>query len=120
VLDAEAKRSYRERLTEIREELERLRDANDIGRAAKLEEEQDFLTRELARAIGLFGRDRKLGSESERARKRVSIAITRAITLISVHDQHFGHLLKRSIRTGNTGNVCSYSSDPENPIRWIL
>jgi hypothetical protein len=117
VLDAEAKRSYRERLTEIREEVEKLREANDIERAAKLEEEQDFLTRELARAIGLFGRDRKLGSEAERARKRVSIAITRAIRLISLHRDYFGRYLEYSIRTGN---VCSYNPDPENPVRWIL
>jgi len=117
VLDAEAKRSYRERLMEIREELERLREANDIERATKLETEQDFLTRELARALGLFGRDRKLGSESERARKRVSVAIARVIRLISLHDQHFGRYLKRSIKTGN---VCSYNSDPENPVTWIL
>jgi tetratricopeptide (TPR) repeat protein len=51
ILDAEAKRSYRERLKEIREELEKLREANDLERAARLEEEQDFLTRELARAL---------------------------------------------------------------------
>jgi tetratricopeptide (TPR) repeat protein len=106
VLDAEAKRSYRERLREIRDELEKLREANDFERAAKLEEEQDFLTRELARAIGLFGRDRKFGSESERARKRVSIAITRAIRLISLHDEHFGRYLELSIRTGN---LCCYT-----------
>jgi tetratricopeptide (TPR) repeat protein len=116
VLDAEAKRSYRERLKEIRDEVEKLRKANDVGRAAKLEEEQDFLTRELARAIGLFGRDRKFGSESERARKRVSIAITRAIRLISLDDEHFGHYLERSIRTGN---LCCYTPDPGNPVKWL-
>ena len=117
VLDAEAKRSYRERLTEIREELESLRNANEIDRAAQLEEEQDFLTRELASAIGLFGRDRKFNSESERARKRVSVAISRAIRSISHHDPHFGHHLDRSIKTGN---LCSYTPDPGNPVKWKL
>ena len=117
VLDAEAKRSYRERLTEIRDELERLREANEVERAAKLEEEQDFLTRELASALGLFGRDRKFTSESERARKRVSIAIARAIRSIANHDAQFGHYLERSIKTGN---LCCYIPDPGNPIRWTL
>jgi len=106
ILDREAKRSYRERLREIRAELEEFRDDNDFEHALKLEEEQDFLTRELSRAIGLFGRDRKFGSESERARKRVSIAITRAIRLISLHDEHFGRYLERSI---STGNLCCYT-----------
>jgi tetratricopeptide (TPR) repeat protein len=117
VLDAEAKRSYRERLREIRDEVENLREANDVERASKLEEEQDFLTRELARALGLFGRDRKFGSEAERARKRVSIAITRAIRLLSLHDEHLGRYLERSIRTGN---LCCYIPDPGNPVKWSL
>jgi hypothetical protein len=117
VLDAEAKRSYRQRLTEIREELEKFRDANDIARIAKLEEEQDFLTRELASAIGLFGRDRVFNSEAERARKRVSIAITRAIHSISDHNPQFALYLERSIRTGN---LCCYTPDPSNPINWKL
>jgi tetratricopeptide (TPR) repeat protein len=117
LLDAEAKRSYRQRLLEIRNEVEILREANDFERAAKLEEEQDFLTRELARALGLFGRDRKFGSDSERARKRISIAVTRAIQLISVHDANFGGYLKRSIKTGN---FCLYSQDPGNPLNWKL
>ena len=117
LLDAEAKRSYRERLREIRDELDHLREANDFERVAKLEEEQDFLTRELARALGLFGNDRKFGSESERARKRVSIAITRAIRLISTHDERFARYLERSIRTGN---LCCYDPDPTTPVKWRL
>jgi tetratricopeptide (TPR) repeat protein len=117
LLDAEAKRSYRERLREIRDELDQSRDANDIERVAKLEEEQDFLTRELARALGIFGNDRKFGSESERARKRVSIAITRAIRSISRHDERFARHLERSIKTGN---LCCYDPDPATPVKWKL
>jgi hypothetical protein len=117
LLDAEAKRSYRERLREIRDELDHLREANDFERVAKLEEEQDFLTRELARALGLFGNDRKFGSESERARKRVSIAITRAIRSITTHDERFARHLERSIRTGN---LCCYDPDPATPVKWKL
>ena len=113
VLDSEAKRSYRERLREIRDDLESASNANDIERAAALQEEQDFITRELARAMGLFGRDRKFGSEAERARKRVSVAISRAIRLIALYDQEFARYLDRSIRTGN---LCSYIPDPDKPL----
>lgn len=117
VLDATAKQSYRARLTQLREELEEAREFNHLERASNIEEEIEFITRELARALGLAGRDRKLGSEAERARKRVSLAIKEAIRVIARHDASLGRCLARSIRTGR---FCSYVPDPENPLEWQL
>jgi hypothetical protein len=116
ILDASAKNSYRQRLIELRDALEEARALNDLVRAEKIEEEQDFLTRELAQACGLFGRDRKFNSGHERARKRVTIAITRAISLIPQHDKAFGEHLKRSI---TTGSFCSYDAHID-PVRWLF
>src|SRR6185437_2074157 len=62
-LDAQAKRSYRARLHELREHLDEARSFNDSHRASLLEEEIAFLARELARAVGLRGSDRKTFSD---------------------------------------------------------
>src|SRR5205823_3226820 len=70
LLDTQAKTSYRERLQELREDLEEACSFNDQAQVEKLEGEIAFLTRELARALGIFGRDRRFPSDSERIRLR--------------------------------------------------
>src|SRR5260370_17327118 len=59
MLDARAKQDYKRRLLELREELEDLRERGHHERAAKIESEIDFLVHEIARAVGLGGRDRR-------------------------------------------------------------
>jgi len=59
MLDGQAKQEYKRRLAELREELEELKERGDHARAAKVEEEIDFLAREIARAVGIYGRDRR-------------------------------------------------------------
>lgn len=117
VLDASAKHSYRQRLRELREDLEEAQSFNDAGRAAKIEQEIAFLTRELAHAVGLFGRDRRAGSQTERARLRVTNAIKSAIAKISRHHSQLGRYLSLAVRTGT---FCSYAPDPELPAFWEL
>ena len=117
VLDDVAKRSYRERARELREALEEARSSNDMERASTIEDELRFLSRELARAVGLYGRDRKSGSQVERARLRVTNAIKLTIARVSKHDGPLGHYLKRTIRTGT---FCSYAPDPDACVDWRL
>ncbi len=114
-LDATAKQSYKERFRELGEELEEAREFNDPERVARIEEEREFLARELARAVGLFGRDRKLGSEAERARQRVTFTIKSALRVISEHDACFGHHLAQAIRTGT---FCTYVPGPGKQFDW--
>ena len=65
----QAKAAYRARVEDLREELEQARDWADHERAARAQEELDFIARELARAVGLGGRDRPTASRpSARAR----------------------------------------------------
>lgn len=71
VLDVEAERADRRRLTEIRSAVKNLRELNDLDHAPRLEEEQDFLIRELAQAIELFGRVTARKSGSDRAKDRI-------------------------------------------------
>ena len=60
------KAAYRRRLAEIEDDLEQARALGDIERAAQADTERDFLVRELSRAVGLGGRDRRAASASER------------------------------------------------------
>jgi hypothetical protein len=115
ILDHSAKLAYRQRIQELREESEEAHSFNDLERAAKIDEEIRIITCELARAIGLGGRDRKIGSPAERARLRVTNAIRWAISKISSQHPVLGRFLARNIKTGT---FCSYVPD-SNP-HWYL
>ena len=115
LLDAEAKSAYRTRLTDIREELSEAERWNDPGRVAVLEEEERALTRELAAAVGLGGRDRVASSAAERARVSVTRAIRAALGRIREQDATLADHLDATIRTGT---FCSYNPDPRAPIDW--
>jgi hypothetical protein len=117
VLDDEAKASYRRRLEELRSELDEAESFHDSGRAARVQEEIEFLSRELAAAIGLGGRDRRVGSHTERARVNVSRSIARAIEKIGENHPELARHLGRSIRTGT---FCTYVGDPTEPTTWEL
>src|SRR5262249_39311424 len=69
--DAEGKAAYRRRLAELRETTEDAKRAGDVTRAEIAEREIAALARELARAVGVTGRDRRAASASERARQTV-------------------------------------------------
>jgi AAA ATPase domain len=115
LLDAEAKSAYRRRLEELHEELDEAESFNDPERAAGAREEIDFLTRELAGAVGLGGRDRKAASNPERARVSVTKAIRATIKRVGEHDPELGHELGVTIRTGT---FCTYQPDPRRPLVW--
>jgi tetratricopeptide (TPR) repeat protein len=117
ILDVSAKRSYRERIKELRENLEEARSFNDLERTSKLEEEMRFLTRELARAVGLRGRDRAPGSKAERARLRVTNAIKTTINKISKHHPSLARHFADNVKTGT---FCSYKPEPDATIVWEL
>ena len=89
----------------------------DSERAAQAEAERDFLVRELARAVGLGGRDRRAGSVSERARVSVTRAVRQAMARIREHNAPLGEHLDRAIRTGT---YCAYLPDSRVPVNWHL
>ena len=66
-LDVQAKAEYRRRLQDLREELEEAQRFGDQGRAARAQEEMISIAEQLASAVGLGGRDRRTGSDAERA-----------------------------------------------------
>ena len=117
MLDARAKDAYRRRLAEIEEDIELARALGDAVRAAQADTERDFLVRELSRAVGLGGRDRRAASASERARVGVTRAVRKAIGQIGEHHPQLGEHLDRAIRTGTS---CAYLPDPRASAGWRL
>jgi len=117
LLDPKAKQAYRRRLDEIEEDLEEARTMGDSERAAQADAEREFLVHELARAVGLGGRDRLAGSVSERARASVTKAVREAMARIREHNAPLGEHLDRAIRTGT---YCAYLPDSRVPVDWHL
>jgi tetratricopeptide (TPR) repeat protein len=117
MLDVPAKAAYRRRLAEIEDDIEQARALGDIERAAQAETERDFLVRELSRAVGLGGRDRRAASASERARVGVTRAVRKAMARIGEHHPQLGEHLDRAVRTGT---FCAYLPDPRAPARWKI
>jgi hypothetical protein len=115
MLDARAKNAYRRRLAEIEDDIEQARAIGDTDRAAQADAERDFLVRELSRAVGLGGRDRRASSASERARVGVTRAVRQAIGRIGEHHTQLGEHLNRAVRTGTH---CAYVTDPRAPAAW--
>ena len=116
MLDARAKDAYRRRLAEIEDDIEQARALDDTEREAQADTERDFLLRELSRAVGLGGRDRRAASTSERARVSVTRAVRQAIVRVGEHHPELGEHLNRTIRTGT---YCAYVPDPRaHAVAW--
>jgi tetratricopeptide (TPR) repeat protein len=115
MLDEQAKVAYRRRLSELREEFEAAKKLGNVERAEHAEQEIDTLTRELSRAVGLGGRNRRAASASERARQTITKTIRAVVERIERSDAQLGDILSRCIKTGT---FCCYQPDPDFPIAW--
>jgi non-specific serine/threonine protein kinase len=115
VLDAQAKAEYKRRLKDLQQELEEAERFNDFYRAAKAQHEVNAISRYLACAIGLAGRDRKTSSQAERARSAVTKRIKRAIRKTGEAIPSLGHHLSARIKAGY---FCSYNPHPDRPVVW--
>ena len=117
VLDAKARGQYRRRIGELREELTEAVRFNDTFRAARLRSELEAIHEQIAGAVGLGGRNRKVGSHAERARLMVTKAIKAALAKIRARDATLGRYLAASIKTGH---CCAYDTGPLPPVSWQL
>ena len=115
ILDPQARAAYKQRLSELREELAEAQQFHDLGRSEQLAAEIDFLTHELTSAVGLGGRARRMGSPAERARVNITRAIKLALRKIGEHHPALGPHLATTIKTGV---YCSYTPDVRMPITW--
>ncbi len=117
VLDGPAKAAYRARLDDLRAELAEAESFGDLGRIESLRGEIDMLSQQLAAAVGLGGRDRRVSSAVERARVNVTRAISDAIGRVREHSPLLARHLDVSIRTGT---FCTYQPPDPDDVRWRL
>ncbi|MFF8500430.1 ATP-binding protein [Streptomyces anulatus] len=115
VLDEEAKRRYKEHLARLDAEIDRAAARDDAQGVAKYDRERQALLDQLRSAAGLGGRTRRLGDQTERARKTVTARIRDTLRkLDTLHPALAAHL-KASVTTGTT---CAYR--PEHSPDWRL
>ena len=114
-LDRQALAAYRARLRDLDDDIAEADSNNDPERAARARAERDALVTELTRSVGRGGRPRRLGDDTEKARKTVTIRIQRALRLIDSHHPALASHLREAVRTGTT---CSYQ--PARPLTWEL
>ena len=115
VLSPDALAQYKERVLELREGIEEASRFNDIGRKARLEEELDALTQQIASAFGLHGRARKSSDDAEKIRKSVGASIRRCLQKLNQSHPSLGEHLQRSL---HIGQFLSYT--PSTVVTWTL
>jgi hypothetical protein len=110
--DQQARRAYRDRLDDLRAELDEAESFADTGRAERLRAELDQLTSQLAEC---FGRRTPVRGPAETARKAVTKVLRTQIgKLLNLHPA-LGRHLRDTIRTGK---VCVYA--PPTPVAWEI
>lgn len=109
LLDDAAIAAYRHRVRDLRREIDEAVELGHCELRDRLEAELAALTRELARGVGLDGRPRTAGSETERARTSVTKALKSALQRLTEIAPEVGLHLRESIRTGV---YCSYQPPP--------
>lgn len=115
LLDDEARRAYRDRLTAIATELDDADRRGDAAMSAALSEEADAIEAELTAATGFGGRATRVTTDADRARVNVTKHLKRAIGRIADVDAELGRHLTESIQTGMTA---VYRPGPP-PVRWL-
>ncbi|MBL9016514.1 MAG: AAA family ATPase [Myxococcales bacterium] len=115
VLDPRAKAELKARLADLDDQVADAEARGDRERARRAREEIDAIAEELALAVGIGGRDRRAGSEVERARMRVTKAIKAVIRRIADHDAELADHLDHSLKTGA---YCSYAPEAAAQIQW--
>jgi hypothetical protein len=115
LVDARARRAYEGRLARLRDELDDAEKLEDRPRAERARAELEALAAQLAEALGLRGRGRRAGGDSERAR----LAVTQRIKGVIAKLEHLHPALARHLALHvRTGHYCAYRPDPDHPVRW--
>ncbi len=114
-IDDQAREAYRRRLVEVNEDIEEATRFNDIGRVELAERDREYLMNELKRAVGLGGRNRLVGGNSERARNNVTRSLRYALSRLALHHPPLAAHLRQNVRTGT---YCVYEPDQRLSVHW--
>jgi hypothetical protein len=108
--DRQARQEYKERVADLRAELDEAEEHADHGRAERVRDELELLLSQLS---GTFGARVRLRGPAETARKAVTKVLRTQIgKLLDVHPA-LGRHLRDTVRMGT---VCVYA--PSTPIDW--
>lgn len=114
VVSEETRANLLSSLEDLEEDLAQLQE--DGEEALVIEKEQEIKkVREYLRKASFQGRIKQFAAPSEKARKRISVAISRAIGDLEKEHPALARHLDNSIRTGKQ---CTYA--PETAVHWIL
>lgn len=113
--DKKAIKAYKAKLSELYEELQDAERYFSDEEKTRIQGEIDKIEQHFGKVLGLGGMARKADDESEKIRKSVSNAITRARQKILEKHYILGRHLEKYI---STGMVISYR--PDHPIDWQL
>ncbi len=116
LVDGRARTAYRNRIEELRRQIDDALEAGTEDRAEVLQDELDQLVHQLAQAFGLGGRSRRASSAAQRARVNVTRALRAATARITEAMPEAGTALDRRLRTGL---YCAYEPD-DDPVRWSV
>lgn len=105
VLDRTTIARYRQRLSELEDQIDDLIYSGETEKAADARREREWFLAELAAGTGLSGRLRAFSNDKERARLAASRAIRRALAHIEQADAVIGENLRAGI---HTGGYCCY------------
>ncbi len=105
LLDRRAIDEYRQRVEALDDTIAEAESFGDLERAARARAERDQIASEVARAVGLDGRQRRAGSGAERARTAVQRRIKDALQRIGEQCPALEQHLEIAVRTGA---FCSY------------
>ena len=114
-LDPQARRAYRHRVEQLREQMDEAELLQDDNRTAEIQQEIDAIVAELGRAFGIGGRARRAASAAEKARLNVTRAIRAAIARIEQAHPAAGRELDRAVRTGT---YCVYQPPGDARVLW--
>lgn len=103
--DQKARAAYKQKLDDLREDLDEAEARGDFGHCDRLRLQIDALSAELSRNLGLGGQARQSGGTVERARVNVQRRISDAVKKLALLSPALGDVLSREIRTGV---VCSF------------
>lgn len=114
-IDAQARRTYEQRIRELYDDVAEAESHNDFARAERLQMELDALVDHLSAALGLGGKARRPSGTVERARSAVTHRLRGTLRRLSAAHHELGRHLTASIVTGT---YCCYR--PEQPTRWEI
>jgi len=112
--DLASLQAYRSRLRDLEAELNENSGAGDPARELELRDEAHQLRQHLRFVTNVRGKPRAAADDAERARQTVSVAIRRAMTILSrKHPSLWRHLRKHL----KSGVFCAYEPDPD--VIWV-